>query len=737
MSEALPLVESEDLVLVRDSARGLLQDAWPASRAVAAAKDAAALKDMWRKAALQGWTALAPSQDEMGLAASIVLMQELGRAACPLPLADAVLANAVLAQAQGEAAAQLLASVQSGEAVVAWAVDPHGGRVTDGATLDGTVSFVEHGAIATHFLVATGKGEIAIVPREAAGLAIDATPGLNVPPLSQLRFTRVDTFQRVTTSFDVGTLTPLMRLLLAARATGSAGYGLELLTDYAKVRSQFGHKIGSYQAIQHKLANCFTSVEICRLALVAAGRASQHERAYSAAVAAANAGQLLRDVVRELHHGFGGISFWDEHELPRHFRRIHGDLTRLGGVQQARRDVAALLLERGAVPDMALTPAADAFRAEVREWLAHNWDHAYPPETYALPVNHRKARQDFSRKVGAKGWLGVNWPKAYGGQGRTAFEHLAFEEEMAYAEAPVTFHHTSANMIGPTLVIHGSDAQKAFFLPGIARGDISIALGYSEPDHGSDLAGIRTSAKRTEDGGWVVNGQKIFTSTAGFSQYVWLAARTDPANQRHGGISVFLVPLDTPGITIQPMSGLNGHRANVVFFDDVKLPADALVGPENGGWKLITDALAFERVTLGAIGARARGYFDKLLAHVKADASLRSDPLVLDRIGGLGAEIEASRLLAVRTAQVVEQGEVPLWQAAMLKVYASELMERLSETAFDLLGPGATLAEGAQGALCDSVFEYGVRDALLYTIGGGTNEIQRTLIALRGLDLPR
>jgi alkylation response protein AidB-like acyl-CoA dehydrogenase len=257
-------------------------------------------------------------------------------------------------------------------------------------------------------------------------------------------------------------------------------------------------------------------------------------------------------------------------------------------------------------------------------------------------------------------------------------------------------HNTSANMIGPTLVIHGSDAQKAFFLPGIARGDISIALGYSEPDHGSDLAGIRTSAKRTEDGGWVVNGQKIFTSTAGFSQYVWLAARTDPANQRHGGISVFLVPLDTPGITIQPMSGLNGHRANVVFFDDVKLPADALVGPENGGWKLITDALAFERETVGAIGARARGYFDKLLAHVKADASLRSDPLVLDRIGGLGAEIEASRLLAVRTAQVVEQGEVPLWQAAMLKVYASELMERLSETAFDLLGPGATLAEGAR-----------------------------------------
>ena len=169
----------------------------------------------------------------------------------------------------------------------------------------------------------------------------------------------------------------------------------------------------------------------------------------------------------------------------------------------------------------------------------------------------------------------------------------------------------------------------------------------------------------------------------------------------------------------------------------MKLPADALVGEENGGWKVITDALAYERVTLGAIGARARGYFDRLLAHVGADAHLRADPLVQDRIGALGAEIEATRLLAVRTAQVVEQGEVPLWQAAMLKVYASELMERLSEAAFDLLGSGATLHEDSEGALCGGAFEYGVRDALLYTIGGGTNEIQRSLMALRGLDLPR
>ncbi len=733
MSLLLPLAENEDLVQVRDSARGLLESAWPASRAVALAGDPAALRRTWKQAAQQGWTALGLDDEEMGLGAALMLMQELGRASCPIPLLDAVLANTVLGAANSEVAATLLAEVQAGDALVSWVT---GGTLQVENTLEGRADFVENSACATHFLVVTGRpNEIAIVPREAAGVAITLTPGLNVPALAVLRFTRVDSFALVTTGFELAHIGPLARLLLAARATGAAQCGLEMLTEYAKLRSQFGKKIGQYQAIQHKLANCFTGVEICRLALLAAGRAQPRDRVYQANVASANAGQLLRQVVLELLHGFGGISFWDEHEMPRHFRRIHGDVTRFGGVQQARRDLAIELLVRGKMPDMRLTPVADAFRSEVRKWLAGNWDEKYAPETYALPVNHRKARQDFSRKLGAKGWLGITWPKAYGGQDRTALEHLAFEEEMAYTEAPTTFHNTAANMIGPTLVTFGSDAQKAFFLPGIARGEISFALGYSEPDYGSDLAGIKTSATRTEDGGWSIRGQKIFTSTAGFSTHVWLAARTDPAQPRHGGISVFAVPLDTPGITLQPMSGLNGHRSNVVFYDDVKLSADALIGEENGGWKIITEALAHERVALAAIGARARGYFDRLLAHVKHE--IAPDALVLDRVGALAAEVEAARLLAVRTAQVVEQGEVPLWQSAMVKVYASELMERLSEAAFDLLGSGATLASGSEGAIAGGSFEYGVRDALLYSIGGGTNEIQRTLIALRGLDLPR
>ncbi|MDB5829567.1 MAG: acyl-CoA dehydrogenase [Variovorax sp.] len=755
----LPLVETAELALVRDSARSLLQDHWPPAGAVALAADREASMRLWRRAAAQGWAALdlaaegteATEDNEetagMGLPAALVLMEELGRANCAMPLMDAVLANAVLGSSTEGPAVALLAALHRGDAAVTWVFGPDSGEadafVLDvGRTLHGRAAFVENTQMATHVLMVTGRpGEVAVLALQGAGVTVLPTAGLQVPPLAELRFDQADDFVLLRTGFELQGLPTLARLMLAARAGGAAQYGLELLTAYARERSQFGKKIGQYQAIQHKLANCLTGVDICRLAVRAAGQAAPALRGYMAAVAASNAGQWLRQIVLELHHGFGGVSFWDAHELPRHFRRIHGDVTRLGGVQRARRDVASFLLARTAMPLFPLSPQADVFRVEVRAWLASEWDGRYAPESYALPVNHRRARQDFSRKLGARGWLGITWPKAFGGQERSALEHLAFEEEMAFADAPVTFHNTAANMIGPTLVRFGSEAQKASFLPGIAQGDISFALGYSEPDFGSDLAGIRTSATRLPQGGWRIRGQKIYTSTAGFSTHVWLAARTDPAQPRHGGISVFALPLDTPGITVQPMNGLNGHRSNIVFYDDVVVPDDALVGEENGGWKIITEALAHERVALAAIGARARAYFDRLLAYVRSAVRdgrpLAADSLVLDRVGALAAEVEAARLLAVRTALVVEQGDVPVWQAAMVKVYASELMERLSEAAFDLLGSGATLQPGATSSLADGVFEYGVRDALLYTIGGGTNEIQRTLIALHGLDLPR
>ncbi len=743
-----PLRESNELVMVRDAARALLDAEWPSQHAAALAMRPDEVRRLWQHAVRQGWSQLDLNDPEFGLAAALVLQQELGRAECPLPLADALLADAVLATSTQPAAKALRAALHEGDLVPTWCFGPESGEADafelndEGAAPSARLAFVENTAVATHLFVMTGRArEVLVVPMSTAH--VRPTPGLARPALADVVFERATQFERIDTAFDLASAPGQARLLLAARALGATRHGLDLLCDYARVRTQFGQKIGQFQAIQHKLANGLIGVEVCRLALLhAAGADDSAPPMVRAATAVALAGQYLRQVVLELHHGFGGISFWEEHEMPRIFRRVHGDLTRLGGVGAARAELARTLLMPGArMPEFDLGEQANAFRREVRDWLATNWDHRYPDETLGQPLNHRKARQDFSRKLGARGWLGVSWPREYGGQARSALEHLAFEEEMAYSEAPVTFHNTAATMIGPTLIRYGSAQQKQVFLPGIARGDISFALGYSEPDHGSDLAGIRTAATPLPGGGWRIRGQKIFTSTAGFSTHVWLAARTDPSQQRHRGISVFIVPLDAPGITLQPMSGINGHRSNVVFYDDVQVDEDALVGELHGGWDVITAALAFERVSLAAIAARSRGYFDLLLAHVQtaraAGQALALNPLVRDRIGQLAAQIQAARLLAVNTALVVQDGEVPVHQGAMVKVFASELMESLSETVFDLVGTGATLESGALSALLDGRFEYAVRDALLYTIGGGTNEIQRTLIAQRGMGMPR
>lgn len=757
-TEFCAIGDTEDERLVRDSVRRLLSHHWSEATAFALTEQPGALANIWRRGVGQGWATIAPTDDPVvGLSAALVLQQELGRASCPLPLMDAVLTNMLLAGVPDSRAQTLLERLHSGEICVTWAWGPGSGekdafslRLSPAKTptqLHGCVAYVENASTASHLLVFTGRPEeIAVIPLDAPGIIVKPTPGLARPALSEVRVDAVERFELLYTACPLESFGPVARLLLASRALGAAAYGLELLIDYAKTRVQFGKRIGQYQAIQHKLADCFINLEICRLTLARAGRAgvTPGRSAFEAHVASANAGQSLREVVQQSLHGFGGIAFWEGHAMPQLFRSVHSDLIRLGGVRVAQCALGAELLESPVgtyMPDPDLGNKANAFRQEVRDWLKTHWDQTYPEETKGLPINHRNARQSFSRKLGRKGWLGVSWPRQYGGQNRTALEQLVFEEEMAYAEAPVTFHNTAVNMIGPALIVHGSTAQKEYFLPRIAAGDISIALGYSEPDHGSDLAGIRTAATRNADGTWSVQGQKTFTSTAGFSTHLWLAARTDPANQRQGGISVFLVRLNTPGITLQPMIGLNGHRANIVFLDEVQVPADALVGEVNGGWKVIISALAYERATLAGIAARARGYFDRLVDYVRSSRRelypYSLDSSLLERIGALSAEIEAARLLALQTAEAMDRGEVPVYQAAMSKVYSSELMERLAETAFDLFGTGTTLQGGESSALIGGCFEYAVRDALLYVIGGGTNEIQRTLIAQRGLGLPR
>lgn len=390
------------------------------------------------------------------------------------------------------------------------------------------------------------------------------------------------------------------------------------------------------------------------------------------------------------------------------------------------------------VPDLDLGPAANAFRAEVRAFLVDALaDHDGGGHLVGADAGFDRA---FTRRLAERGWLGISWPRRWGGQERSVREQLAFVEEMEYWRAPVRAHSMAVSIVGPALMAHGNEAQRERFLPAILRGELAFCLGYSEPDAGSDLASLRTQARRQGDH-WVIDGAKLYTTLAEVADYCWLAVRTDPQAPKWQGISVLLVPMSTPGITVRALPALNGGRTNAVFFDSVRVPADALVGEVNRGWKIITEALAFERIMLAGKVARVRRELDELLLRLAtADDSGRRPwerPAVREALGHLLADLEAARALALRCVLELEAGRVPHHQAAMAKVFCGELEERVAEVALELLGPGATLAAGVADAELDGLFEHVVRASLLDVIGGGTNDIQRTLVAVRGLELPR
>ncbi len=344
----------DEIIMLRDSARRFLAQKWPADRAVALSGRPEALAELWRAIAEQGWLGLG-AEDDACLRTASVLLEELGAAGCPAPLLDTIAANMILRRA-GESFAPLLGSIERGDAVVACVLDSdeRGFTITGGgntARLSGNAAFVDGSSIATHFLVMTGQqNAIALVAADAAGVTVTPTPGFSVPPLAEIVFVDAPAVTG-TCDWDLQAIASLMRLGLAARAFGAARRGFDLITDYAKVRVQFGKKIGSYQAIQHKLANCLINLDIARLALLRA--AGAFDRAtpdwlYAANVAFSVASPALRQVCLETHHAFGGISFWEEHEMPRHFRRIHADLARGGGVHAAREAIADFLFDGAA-----------------------------------------------------------------------------------------------------------------------------------------------------------------------------------------------------------------------------------------------------------------------------------------------------------------------------------------------------------------------------------------------------
>jgi alkylation response protein AidB-like acyl-CoA dehydrogenase len=342
------------------------------------------------------------------------------------------------------------------------------------------------------------------------------------------------------------------------------------------------------------------------------------------------------------------------------------------------------------------------------------------------------------RQMGRDGWLGIGWPTEYGGQGRSQIEQFIFFDESMRAGAPVPM--LTINTVGPSIMKFGTAEQKQFFLPRILRGEIHFCIGYTEPGAGTDLASLQTRAVRDGDH-WVVNGQKVFTSLASDADYVWLAARTDPAAPKHKGISLFAIDMKTPGIRVDPMHLLSEHDINATFYEDVRVPASALIGGENNGWKLITNQLNHERVTLCSPGILEQA-FQGTRAWAQ-QTRLADGRRVIDQewvqtnLARVWTGLEFLRLINWKVAWTAMQDRLDVADASTIKVWGTEWYVESFKLLMEVFGPRAYLKRGSPEAVMAGHLEHLYRSLIILTFGGGTNEIQRDLIGLFGLGLPR
>ena len=386
---------------------------------------------------------------------------------------------------------------------------------------------------------------------------------------------------------------------------------------------------------------------------------------------------------------------------------------------------------------LAYSPQHEALRQELRAY----YEKLLTPEILE-EVRRSEGVGPTVRKVvlqmGADGWLGIGWPKEYGGRGMTPIEQFVFFDESMRAGAPVPM--LTVNSVAPTIMQYGSDEQRKFFLPKILRGEIHFAIGYTEPSAGTDLASLQTRAVRDGDF-FVINGQKIFTSLATDADYIWLAVRTDPEAPKHKGISMIIVPREAPGVRVAPIKNMGDMNTNQTFYDDVRVPAANLVGKLNGGWKLITNQLNHERVTLCSSGMIG-GPFEQVVAWSRqtrlADGRRVIDqPWVQQNVARIYARIEFLRLMNFKVAWGAEQG-LPLnpAHASAIKVFGTEFYLEACRLMLEILGPAANLRAGSAEAVLGGRIGFLLRSIHVLTFGGGTNEMQRDLIALFGLSMP-
>lgn len=672
----------------------------------------------------------------LGLAEVGVLLRETAARAVHLPVWETLCCGALTLAAHGseEQQAALLPGVATGEVVLTPALREVGAGMTPTPATSYAEGRVSGRKVGVSYAEDAARLLVTVTTPDGPAVALVDPSG---PGVSLLPSTSSSKEPQHTVVLDGApaellgdgadrTLRHLAVAGLALTAAGVVAGARDLTASYIKGREQFGRSLAQFQAVAMQIADVYIASRTIALAAenaawrVGAGLDATDDLAVAAYWVTTEGPQALRTC----HHLHGGMGVDETYPLHHYFSWVTDISHALGARAE---DVP---VEDPTAKNLELTQAQRDLKAELRAYftgLADDNEHRDMGLDRHGPTYQRVVRQ-----MGTDGWMGVGWPTEYGGHGLGEVEQTIFANEAQYAD--VHLPAVTLQTVGPTLIRYGTDKQKDLFLKRILAGDVHFAIGYSEPDAGTDLASLRTSARRDGDH-FVVNGQKMWTTGGHQADYVWLAVRTDPDAPKHQGISILIVDTSDPGYSFTPIITADGsHHVNATYYNDVRVPVDMLVGEENQGWKLITTQLNHERVMLGPAG-RIEGLRDKV-AQWCAKAGVLDRPDVQQVLGQVTAVFRVNELLNWEVARAGASGEVSVGDASSSKVFAADQVQHLSASLVALVQKYGDPADRDTDHLLAYLDAQAKRNLVL-TFGGGVQEVQRELIAMFGLGLPR
>ena len=706
----------------------------------------------------------------LGMTALTLVMEQLGKRLAPMPFfQSSVLAAGVLQYACESAGAQsYLEALASGEQSASLLMDANAGSSdaifgavsakADGAhyLLSGQIAQVFASASSDFFLVSARLSEaqepaIFVLPQGTAGLSLkpiatwDCTRPLMQVQLASVKATAAQRLGKGDKAlFGIFEALSRANLALAAEALGGAQQVLDLTLAYCAERVQFGRTIASYQAIKHRAAQMMVKIEALRSGIAGAAAAwdsALTDAARRAAALDSAAARLLAEDAYfycaadsiQLH---GGVGFTWEYDPQLYYKRAQAMHTWLGGADACTAAIVRQMREAGVAAD-----AADEhpLRKEVSTWMAANLTGKFAPlkerggpgDDEAYP----ELRKEWEQHMAQSGWTCVGWPKEHGGRDMSVWEQVIFQEEYARAGGPGRMGHIGEGLLGNTVLAMGTEDQKTRFLKGIQQGTEFWCQGYSEPSAGSDLANVRTRAVQDADGNWRISGQKVWTSWAMESDWIFVIARSEEGSQGNKGLSFFLMPLKQEGVEIRPIKQITGGAEfNEVFFDNALAKKEDIVGAVGDGWKVAMALLGFER-GISTLGQQMQFIRELQWIVDAAKANGKIDDIrIQSRLALAWAGLRVLRASAVR--MLGDTSGSLNREALAYKYYWSNWHRDLGELAMAVQGANANVRDGDDGS-CQTRLQHMALFARSDTIYAGTNEIQLNIMSERGLEMPR